>query len=91
MGMVEIMNYLPGTRLKVFDSRRFIDDVSTPLSMTMRPATVMRWYGALARTYGDDLVLGPYQSLIDVKFDGERQISHGHITNDWDEPLRGVL
>lgn len=73
-------NYFPGTRLKVFDSRLFKDDVSTPLSLTMRNAAVVRWYGECAKTYGD-VVLGPCPSLMDVVFDGETRVSKSHITS----------
>ena len=37
--------FYPGTRVLVFDPSLFIDDVKTPLSTTMKPATVLRWYG----------------------------------------------
>ena len=40
--MREIM---PGDRVSVFDPRLFVDDWSTPLSVTFRPATVVCRYG----------------------------------------------
>lgn len=67
----------PGTRVRVFDSRRFKDDRSTPLSVTMRPATVVRWYGATKEMYS----FGPYENLIDVVFDGDEQESRAHIVS----------
>ena len=37
--------FIPGDRILVFDHRLFKDDVSTPLSVTMQPATIVRRYG----------------------------------------------
>lgn len=36
------MNLSPGTRVKVFDHLLFKDDVSTPLSVTVKPATIVK-------------------------------------------------
>jgi hypothetical protein len=68
--------YYPGTRVMVFDSMLFRDDITTPLSMTVQPATVLRWYGRRACK-----VLGsyPYESLIDVRFDHDGRESKGHF------------
>jgi hypothetical protein len=76
--MKRLTTFFPGTRVMVFDSRRFVDDVKTPLSMTMRPATVVCWYGRRAHK-----VLGgyTYPSLIDIVFDGEETVSRGHFTD----------
>jgi hypothetical protein len=41
--------FYPGTRLKVFNSRVYQNDVDTPLSMTMQWATVVHWYGEETR------------------------------------------
>lgn len=72
---------LPGTRVKIFDHRLYKDDKKTPLSMTMKEATVIRHYGEQARSYGEDLVLGPYSSCIDVVFDHRPESeSKGHAT-----------
>lgn len=71
--------FYPGTRVLVFDATLFVDDKSTPLSHTVRPATVVCWYGCRASE-----VLGGYQypSLIDVQFDHRPQaISRGHFTD----------
>lgn len=71
--------YWPGTRLLVFDSRLYVDDVKTPPSVTVKPATVIRWYGRYARS---PVTGGPYPSLVDVEFDhrpGEE--SRGHFAN----------
>jgi hypothetical protein len=59
----------------VFDHLLFVDDVTTPLSHTCRPATVLRHYGYR------DTEFGIYPSSIDVRFDHrpERE-SRGHFT-----------
>lgn len=36
---------LPGIKVKVFDSRLYKNDKDTPLSMTMKSATVLQRYG----------------------------------------------
>jgi len=71
----------PGTRVIVFDNLLYRDDVSTPLSVTMKPATVVRHYGKVEEKYSCDLSLGPYTSMVDVVFDHrpERE-SRGHFT-----------
>jgi hypothetical protein len=69
--MSEIM---PGDRVMVFDYRLFKDDKLTPLSHTVRPATVVCRYGIKehGRTYED---------LCDVLFDHRNEhVSHGHFT-----------
>ncbi len=81
----------PGARVKVFDSSLFKDDISTPLSMTMQPATVLRRYGMKSIShanvsYGDygevygkpDVWL--YPDLVDVRFDYDGRESKGHFT-----------
>lgn len=68
-------SFYPGDRVMVFDSLLFEDDVSTPLSYTVRPATVVRHYGMRTR-------YGIYPSCIDVVFDHRRdRVSHGHFTS----------
>ena len=70
--------YFPGTRVLVFDDRLFKDDVTTPLSHTMRPATVVRWYGkpSVACPGAVD------GNLIDVEFDHRPgQISYAHFAD----------
>jgi len=69
-------SYYPGTRVKVFDPFLFKDDKKTPLSVTMKPGTVTRWYGYRHPERG------PYENLIDVRFDHRPDdISHGHFVN----------
>lgn len=68
--------FFPGTRVTVFDHRLFENDVSTPLSHTVRPATVKRWYGYRSRHYG------VYGNLIDVEFDHRpEEVSKGHFAD----------
>jgi hypothetical protein len=76
-------NIMPGDRVKVFDALLFKDDRVTPLSHTVRPATVVRRYGALKQVYKiNDLTLGPYPDLVDVVFDHRPKTeSCGHFTN----------
>lgn len=74
---------LPGSRVLVFDSGLYQDDVSTPLSITMKPATVVCRYGVSAEhTHG----LGNYPDLVDVKFDHKPMfVSRGHFTDGVEE------
>lgn len=67
--------FYPGTRVKVFNTRVYRDDVTTPLSMTMQPATVIAWYGR--RSWHEEWI---YPSMIDVQFDSDPRVSHGHFT-----------
>ena len=68
--------YFPGTRVTVFDGRLFKDDVSTPLSHTMRSATVKQWYGKRSKHHG------VYSNLIDVEFDHRPgKVSRGHFAD----------
>lgn len=74
---------LPGSRVMVFDHLLFKDDVSTPLSFTMRPATVICRYGQKINesyTNGNDWI---YEDMVDVQFDhwNPGRISKGHFTN----------
>ena len=66
---------LPGDGVKVFDHLLYEDDKSTPISYTMRPATVVRRYGRRS------LRFGVYPDLIDVLFDHRLgRVSVGHFT-----------
>ncbi len=71
----------PGSRVMVFDPRLFVNDRDTPLSVTMKPATVVCRYGRVkAVLLGGDLILGPYPDLIDVVFDHRpERVSVGHF------------
>jgi hypothetical protein len=69
----------PGTRVKVFDHRLFINDVSTPLKTTMRAATVKKWYGERCGWPNKGAVNG---NLIDVEFDHRpEEVSKGHFAD----------
>jgi hypothetical protein len=71
---------LPGSRVLVFDSCLFKDDVKTPLSYTVRPATVVCRYGC----YGQSRLTRHYKypDLVDVVFDHRPlTVSTGHFTN----------
>jgi len=71
--------YFPGTRVLVFDYRLYRDDVSTPLSHTMRPGTVKRWYCQRCGWPCEDHVDG---NVVDVEFDHRPGgISKGHFTD----------
>lgn len=66
--------YFPGTRVLVFDSRRYKDDRATPLHQTLCMATVERWYGKRSERFG------LYPSLLDVRFDHTpEKVSRGHL------------
>lgn len=69
-----------GARLLVFDSRLFIDDVTTPLSMTMQPCTVTRG------NYSKRSSLGYVEhDLIDVRFDRDGKESRAHFAASAEE------
>ncbi len=74
---------LPGDRVMAFDPFLFKDDVSTPLSYTVRPATVVARYGYKTSYDGVECI---YDDLVDVQFDHRpEQISHGHFTRGVEE------
>ena len=67
--------FYPGTRVLVFDDSLFINDKKTPHSVTVKPATVVCWYGKRSKHFG-----WTDGSLIDIDFD-HRGISYGHFTS----------
>lgn len=68
--------YYPGTRVMAFDTRLYKSDVLTPPSVTIRPATVLSWYGYRSERFGK------YPSLVDVRFDHDPdRVSKGHFAN----------
>lgn len=81
------VTFYPGDRVMVFDPSLYQDDVSTPLSKTLQPATVLCWYGKTC-TPPASMMIGEnpwkyerkYESLIDVQFDHDGRISRGHFT-----------
>lgn len=65
-------NFKHGDRVSVFNSRLYINDLETPLSVTMCPATVLRQY----------IYDGRYNDIVvDVIFDGEERESKAHFVN----------
>lgn len=70
----------PGDRVMVFDNTLFVNDVLTPLSVTMKPATVVRRYGQKVLYSICEDKPWVYPDLIDVEFD-HRGFSRGHFTN----------
>lgn len=74
---------IPGARVKVFDSASFKNDKLTPLSKTVKPATVVCRYGKPRKVYvKDECELGPYPDLVDIIFDDQpERISKGHFTS----------
>lgn len=80
----------PGTRVMVFDHRLYDNDKTTPLAITMQPATVVRWYGKRTKyisyiedDYGESFIDEVrdwiYPTLVDVEFDyrpGEISCQH---------------
>jgi len=71
------MTFWPGTRVRVFDSRLYINDKKTPLSFTMKPATVVKWYGYRS-SYNTNWI---YSDCVDVRFDHRKEVSKEHFTN----------
>ena len=57
-----------GDHVKVFDSRLFVDDVKTPLSVTMKAAVITKIYN-----------LQEYNTVCDVIFDHDNRKSKGHF------------
>jgi len=55
-----------GDVVEVFDRSLYVDDKTTPLSVTMKKATVVKVYGAMRDT-------------CDVRFEHDGRISHGHF------------
>lgn len=62
-------SFVPGDKVSVFDPRLFVDDIKTPLSLTMQPATVLCLY----RTND-----GWRDLVMDVRFDrdGYESVCH---------------
>ena len=73
---------MPGSRVMVFDPLLFRDDVSTPLSVTVRSALVERRYGYRVTEFCGESVDWRYPDCVDVRFDHRPdRISHGHFTD----------
>jgi hypothetical protein len=68
----------PNMRVKVFDPCLYKDDKTTPLSVTVCPATVTRCYKKRVKAFNIKEPL--YDDLIDVLFDHKPdRILHGHF------------
>lgn len=72
-------DYFPGTTVRVFDPSLYRDDRSTPLSATMKLATVICWYGRYHNL--PDQKYGVYPSCIDVYFWHSKRVSKGHFAD----------
>ena len=70
----------PGTRVLVFDPRLSVDDVKTPLTTTMQPATVLRRYGYKTKPDFMTETGWTYPDVVDVRFDHDGRESRGHFT-----------
>lgn len=75
-----MLEFFPGTTVRVFDTRLYKDDRTTPPSVTMKLATVIRWYGKKS-TYSGQTVT--YPSLIDVVFWHDGRESKAHFADDF--------
>lgn len=60
---------MPGVRVLVFDSRLFKNDVDTPLSITLKPATIVSRYGKYDYCSAYEGGRIRYDDLLDVVFD----------------------
>lgn len=72
---------MPGSRVKVFDPWLYRDDRSTPISETVKPATVVCRYGSKT-TDPESGLTRHYPDLVDVLFDHRpERVSRGHFTS----------
>jgi hypothetical protein len=60
-----------GSRCVAFNGRAYIDDKTTPPSMTMQPGTVTAVWSEKCEG----------RILVDIQFDGDPKISRGHFQN----------
>lgn len=60
----------PGDKVLVFSHLLFKDDKSTPLSITLRPSTIIARYG----------VSPEYPDMVDIVFDETGEVSKKHFT-----------
>lgn len=68
---------MPGDRVLVFDHLLWIDDKKTPLSVTLKPATVLCRYGFRSE-YRPEWI---YPDCVEVQFDHRERPSRGHFTD----------
>jgi len=76
--VAEDVAFVEGDRVLMFDGSLYVDDVKTPLYVTMKAATVIRHYGR-KKIPGCDWSWDE-PSLIDVRFDHDGRLSRGHFT-----------
>jgi hypothetical protein len=77
--------FMPGDRVLGFDNRLYVNDRVTPLSVTMKPATIICRYGYVSydmmRILGWSYETAQYPDLCDIKFDHRPdEISKAHFT-----------
>ena len=74
---------LAGSRVLVFDHTLYVNDIKTPLSVTMRSATVISRYGFISKyiekEHGREAA--KYPDCCDVIFDHSGRVSRVHFTN----------
>lgn len=70
-----MINLMPGDVVTVFDRKLFIDDIKTPLNITMQKAIIVKRYGIIKSVLGYR-----YEDLIDVVFLHDGRLSKGHFT-----------
>jgi hypothetical protein len=71
-----------GDRVLVFDNRLFKNDIETPLSVTMKPATVVKVHGCISVDDANKILPQTYADTIDVVFDHRpHETSRGHFAN----------
>ena len=61
-----------GERVLVGEGTLFKNDKDTPWHSLLRPGTVVRRYGMLPYSVGEDLELGAYPDLLDIEMDEVR-------------------
>jgi hypothetical protein len=72
---------MPGVRVLVFDPRLFKNDVDTPLSITMKPATIVSRYGKYTYCSAYEGGRIRYNDLLDVVFDHRPNVVSGVFTS----------
>lgn len=70
---------VPGSRVMAYYNRIYKNDVETPFKMLWRPATVIARYGKRVK-YPCMEMPRFYPDLVDLQFDCDERISHGHFT-----------
>jgi hypothetical protein len=70
------LTIMPKDKVLAYDSLLYKNDKDTPLSITMKEATVVCRYGCRS-TYNKEWI---YPDLVDVIFDHDKRLSKGHFT-----------